>query len=54
MANDGKTPQFCSYCPHPFHAPTKCTLCKCKGKPSFWQKVLSNLGDALGNAAERR
>lgn len=39
----------CQFCPHPAHPGTKCSQCKCKGKPSGWSKFLDSLGDAIGN-----
>lgn len=46
--------KFCAFCGHAAHGLTKCTLCKCKGKASWWRKILSGLGEGLGEAADRR
>ena len=51
-AIDEKFCQFCRHIAHPVGK--KCSLCNCKGKPKLWQKFMSSLGNALGDAAERR
>lgn len=42
--------KFCQFCPHEFHGTEKCSQCRCKGKPRWWQKVLGSLGSAIGEA----
>jgi hypothetical protein len=47
----------CMYCQHPDHpvgvkcgVPNPVKPCKCKGKPGFWGRIVSNLGNAIGEA----
>lgn len=47
---EASVPLLCSFCGHAAHDLAKCALCKCKGKPSFWRKLLSNFGTAVGEA----
>ena len=40
----------CNFCSHPEHGQTRCPECRCKGKRPWWEKILSGLGNAIGDA----